>query len=256
MPSDLLRGVAEYLAQARFGSDKGYVATRNVENLPDGWPVRVLAGIEALSELANGAVIVQPDLVTVRGDTGNVDARSDVARLLSDKLGDGARFEVFVTYKEALDPIASLPTVDECVADIKRIGTEQKITFEPGSAVVDASARPTLDAISAIFETCDILNFEIEIGGHTDSQGSEEGNQRISAQRAQAVLEQLLQRGVSTLKLTSVGYGETSPIADNDTEEGREANRRIEFKRVFLAPGREAAPADDTDPSQTEATDE
>ncbi|WP_224824933.1 OmpA family protein [Cognatishimia sp. MH4019] len=256
LPSDLVRGVTENFAQARFGIDKVYVATRNVDNLPDGWPVRVLAALEALSELANGAVIVQPDLVTVRGDTGNVDARAAISRLLSDKLGEGARFEIFVTYKEALDPIASLPTVDECVGDIKRIGTEQKITFEPSSAVVDASARPTLDAISAVFEECDVLDFEIEIGGHTDSQGSEEGNQRISEQRAQAVLEQLLQRGVSTLKLTAVGYGETSPIADNETEEGRESNRRIEFKRVFLAPNREEAPSDATETEETEATDE
>ncbi|MEL7213603.1 MAG: OmpA family protein [Pseudomonadota bacterium] len=261
LPSDLVRGVTENFAQARFGIDKVYVATRNVDNLPEGWPVRVLAGLEALSELANGAVIVQPDLVTVRGDTGNIDARAAIARLLSDKLEEGARFEIFVEYKEALDPIASLPTVDECVADIKRIGTEQKITFEPGSAVVDVSARPTLDSLASVFEECDVLDFEIEIGGHTDSQGSEEGNQRISEQRAQAVLEQLLQRGVSTLKLTAAGYGETSPIADNETEEGRESNRRIEFKRVFLAPNRsdtsaEEAAQSDTETTETEATDE
>lgn len=258
LPSDLVRGVAENFAQARFGIGNVYVATRNVDGLPEGWPVRILASLEALSELANGAVVVQPDLVTVRGDTGNINARSEIAQVLSDKLGEGSRFEIFVEYKEALDPIASLPTVDECVADIKRIGTDQKITFEPGSAVVDGSARPTLDAIAAIFEDCEPLDFEIEIGGHTDSQGSEEGNQRISEQRAQAVLEQLLQRGVSTLKLTAVGYGETAPIADNETEDGRESNRRIEFKRVFLAPGREAPPAEDaeTETSETEATDE
>ncbi|MEL7176265.1 MAG: OmpA family protein [Pseudomonadota bacterium] len=260
LPSDLVRGVAENFAQARFGIGKVYVATRNVDNLPDGWPVRVLAGIEALSELNNGAVIVQPDLVTVRGDTGNVDARSAVSRLLSDKLEEGARFEIFIEYKEALDPIASLPTVDECVRDIKRIGTEQKITFEPGSAVVDATARPTLDSIATVFRDCEMLDFEIEIGGHTDSQGSEGGNQRISEQRAQAVLEELLQRGVKSLQLTAVGYGEAQPIADNETEEGREANRRIEFKRVYLAPPaiREAEPTDDaeTETSETEATDE
>ena len=260
LPSDLVRGVAENFAQARFGIGKVYVATRNVENLPDGWPVRVLAGVEALSELAHGAVIVQPDLVTVRGDTGNLAARSEIARLLSDKLGEGARFEIFVDYKEALDPIASLPTVDECVADIKRIGTEQKITFEPGSAVVDASARPALDALANVFSECEELDFEIEIGGHTDSQGSEGGNQRISEERAQAVQEELLQRGVKTLQLTAVGYGETQPIADNETEEGREANRRIDFKRVYLAPAavRAPEPSEDaeTDTSQTEATDE
>lgn len=257
LPSDLVRGVTETFAQARFGVGNVYVATRNVDNLPEGWPVRVLAGVEALSELANGAVIVQPDLVTVRGDTGNVDARAEIARLLSEKLGEGARFEIFVTYKEELDPIASLPTVDECIAEIKRIGTEQKITFEPGSAIVDASASPTLDKLAETFRECEVVDFEIEIGGHTDSQGSEGGNQRISEDRAQAVLEELLQRGVKSLQLTAVGYGETQPIADNDTEEGREANRRIDFKRVYLAPNRtEPEDTQTPDTTEAEATDE
>jgi len=260
LPSDLVRNVTENFAQARFGMGNVYIATRNVENLPDGWPIRVLAGIEALSELANGSVIVQPDLITVRGNTGNIDARAEISRLLSEKLAEGARFEIFVEYKEALDPIASLPTVDECVADIKRIGVERKITFEPGSAVVDSSAQPTLDKLAQLFRQCEVVDFEIEIGGHTDSQGSEGGNQRISEQRAVAVLEELLLRRVKRTQLTAVGYGESQPIADNETEEGREANRRIDFKRVYLAPTQDdtsEGEADQTDdPSQTEGTDE
>ena len=72
----------------------------------------------------------------------------------------------------------------------------------------------------------------MEIGGHTDSQGRETMNLNLSQQRADAVLNGLLARGVLTSNLTAKGYGETVPIADNGTEEGREENRRIEFVLV------------------------
>jgi OOP family OmpA-OmpF porin len=72
----------------------------------------------------------------------------------------------------------------------------------------------------------------MEIGGHTDSQGREEMNQQLSKQRADAILDALQSRRVLTGNLTTKGYGEERPIADNDTEDGREANRRIEFTLV------------------------
>jgi OmpA-OmpF porin, OOP family len=69
----------------------------------------------------------------------------------------------------------------------------------------------------------------MEIAGHTDAQGSEGGNQALSQARADAVLLALQGRRVEVSGMRAVGYGETRPIADNDTDAGREANRRIEF---------------------------
>ena len=69
----------------------------------------------------------------------------------------------------------------------------------------------------------------MEIGGHTDSQGREAMNLTLSQARAEAVLDTLLSLEVLTTNLTAKGYGESAPIADNGTEEGRQANRRIEF---------------------------
>jgi OmpA-OmpF porin, OOP family len=69
----------------------------------------------------------------------------------------------------------------------------------------------------------------MEIGGHTDAQGSEGGNQALSQARADAVLLALQGRRVDVSGMRAVGYGETRPIADNDTDAGREDNRRIEF---------------------------
>jgi OOP family OmpA-OmpF porin len=74
----------------------------------------------------------------------------------------------------------------------------------------------------------------MEIGGHTDSQGRETMNQQLSQARARSVLEALRARRVLTSNITAKGYGESQPIADNDTDSGREENRRIEFKLIRL----------------------
>ncbi len=75
-------------------------------------------------------------------------------------------------------------------------------------------------------------NLKIELGGHTDNQGSEEYNQKLSLDRAKTVYEYLITKGISSNRLTYKGYGKTKPIATNDTEEGRAENRRTEFKII------------------------
>ena len=75
-----------------------------------------------------------------------------------------------------------------------------------------------------------IRDRSLEIAGHTDSQGREEMNLQLSQSRATAVLIELQRRKVLTTNYVAKGYGEVAPIADNETEEGREINRRIEFK--------------------------
>ena len=72
----------------------------------------------------------------------------------------------------------------------------------------------------------------IEIGGHTDDQGSDEYNDRLSQNRAKAVYDYIVQHGIDSARLSYHGYGKRQPIADNGTEEGRAANRRTEFKIV------------------------
>ncbi len=224
------RTVTESFARARFGSDNVYAAMRLDPELPRGWSVRTLAALESLSHLANGAVVVQPLVVDVRGATGDTGASAEISRILSDKLGEAEDFRVNVRYEEELDPLAALPTPEECAAEINAALTENKITFSPGSAEIEASSVRTVDQIAEILKTCP--DVAMEIGGYTDSQGREEMNQVLSQRRADSVLSALLARRVLTSNLTAFGYGEENPIADNDTEEGREANRRIEFRLI------------------------
>ncbi|MEO0938976.1 MAG: OmpA family protein [Pseudomonadota bacterium] len=229
-----LRTVADSFARSRFGSDNVYTAARVVDDLPSSWPTRVLAGLEALSSLSNGVVRVTPDTLSVAGNTGDADASSRIASLLADKLGESEAFEIDVTYQEKLDPVSNVPTPDACEAQIADITRARKITFEPGSATIDASALGTMDEIADVLRACGALRLEIQ--GHTDSQGREEMNLNLSQARAQSVLNELRARRVLTSSFAAVGYGEARPIQPNDTEEGREANRRIEFRLIRPAP--------------------
>ncbi len=102
------------------------------------------------------------------------------------------------------------------------------INFESGSASIKSASYPILDEIGNILVQWPKL--KIEIGGHTDSQGSESLNQRLSDERAQAVLSYLTSNfDVKGSQFSTKGYGESSPIASNSTADGRKRNRRVEF---------------------------
>lgn len=237
LTDDMQRAAVDSFAKAQFGVGKVYNATRLDPELPDGWPIRVLAGIEALGQLDEGSLLVRTDTVEVSGVTGSQNARGRISQILSDKLGQGQTFKVSVRYEEALDPLAALPTPEECMATLDQILAEQKITFTPGSAEIDATSGQLMSRIADALNECTAL--PIEIAGHTDSQGSEEGNRALSQARAEAVLLALQGRRVEVSLMRAVGYGEATPIADNETDEGREANRRIEFTLI----GAPATPA-------------
>ena len=91
--------------------------------------------------------------------------------------------------------------------------------------VLDLVARSLLDWPSV----------RVEIAGHTDAVGSEASNQRLSQQRAGAVRDWLVARGVDPGRLVARGYGESEPIDDNDTPGGRARNRRVELRRLDAA---------------------
>ena len=77
-------------------------------------------------------------------------------------------------------------------------------------------------------------NLKIEISSHTDSKGANEYNFKLSENRAKSVVDYLISKGIDSNRLVSKGYGEEKPIVTNDTEEGRQLNRRTEFKIVSL----------------------
>jgi outer membrane protein OmpA-like peptidoglycan-associated protein len=103
------------------------------------------------------------------------------------------------------------------------------VNFDTGKATIKADSAETLDAAAGALKAA--ASLRIEVGGHTDNVGTPEANQRLSQERAQAVMAALVARGIKADRLTAKGYGQTAPIADNRTEEGRGKNRRVELVR-------------------------
>ena len=129
-----------------------------------------------------------------------------------------------ISYKTKLAPLPKYT----CQQDIDFLLENNEIHFEMNSAVIDASSNTLLNELINAINQCP--ETKIEIGGHTDSHGDEEYNLQLSQERAIAVKNFLIKNGVSEERLSAVGYGETTPIADNKSEEEMAKNRRIEFK--------------------------
>ena len=107
---------------------------------------------------------------------------------------------------------------------------EAKIEFATGSAEIDNESNTLLDRLAEIIGPClENSTAMIELGGHTDNQGSPAANLALSEARAFAVRDALLERGITATRITALGFGQTTPIASNDTAEGRAQNRRTTF---------------------------
>ena len=118
----------------------------------------------------------------------------------------------------------------ECEGRFEIISRAGAINFGSGSSALDPSSGPFLRTITEIVERCPSLS--IRIAGHTDSDGGEDLNQRLSETRAQSVMSYLALQGVEVDRLSAVGFGESRPVAPNDTARNKRLNRRIEFMIV------------------------
>ena len=103
----------------------------------------------------------------------------------------------------------------------------KNVLFESASFVLKSESYFELEKLRALLATNDKIN--IEIRGHTDDVGDEDSNLLLSQQRAQSVMDYLIGKGISKSRITSRGFGESNPIASNESEEGRAINRRTEF---------------------------
>lgn len=101
------------------------------------------------------------------------------------------------------------------------------IFFETASARLRGESKMELDQMVQTMKEHPTMR--VELGGHTDNEGSESTNLKLSQGRSNAVKAYLLQNGIAADRVTSVGYGESKPVAGNETAEGRQANRRVEF---------------------------
>lgn len=229
-----MREAVDSFARARFSNVSGNL--RGDASMPSGWTVRVIAALEALDGLANGTITVTPDLIELGGTSGDPRATERAAASLSERLGAGADYQLAIRYDRWMDAALALPDGQYCVDQLNIVMSESEIGFEPSKSTIAGDPAPTLSRLAGIMQDC--ADYQIEAGGHTDSQGSEGFNADLSRARAQALLKAMSDAGIDTSNMTSRGYGESQPIASNDSEAGREENRRIEFRLLSESPVR------------------
>ncbi|MEW6515925.1 MAG: OmpA family protein [candidate division FCPU426 bacterium] len=117
-------------------------------------------------------------------------------------------------------------------AKVERVGEGIKITFESGllfqtsSAMLNSTSQQNIANLAKILNKYPDTNILVE--GHTDSTGTESLNQELSERRAKSVGNQLIGTGVTPARINMMGYGESQPVADNETDMGRQQNRRVE----------------------------
>lgn len=119
---------------------------------------------------------------------------------------------------------------DACVGRFEILSRTGSIYFNTGSARLDSKSTPLLDNLYDIVNRCPDL--AIEIGGHTDSDGSGDANQRLSERRAASVGAYLSAKGIPAERMRVVGYGEAKPLVSNTSRENKAKNRRIEFSVI------------------------
>ncbi|UYN99935.1 MAG: OmpA family protein [Devosia sp.] len=126
----------------------------------------------------------------------------------------------------ATAPAAENPAaIEQCRAELAELTSHNAILFQSGAAIIADSARSELDSFAATLSLCPEAPVYVE--GHTDSDGEATANLVLSVSRAESVVQALIERGVDAARLYAIGYGESQPVADNATSEGKRSNRRI-----------------------------
>jgi len=124
-------------------------------------------------------------------------------------------------------------------ADKGELRLLEPVQFETGTAEIKPTSFPLLDEVVGVMT--DAPDIRIAVHGHTDSRGSAVYNRELSRRRAAAVVTYLTSKGIALGRLEAHGFGADQPLASNDTDQGRAANRRVEFK--ILEPTQEGSQA-------------
>lgn len=127
------------------------------------------------------------------------------------------------------------PKPPRVVLTASSIKITEKVQFKLGSAEILPESFGLLDDVASVLRDNPQIE-RIQVEGHTDSTGSARINKKLSQARAESVMTYLVGKGVGKKRLVAKGFGPDRPVADNATEQGREANRRVEFNILKQGP--------------------
>ena len=211
-------------------------------SIADGAPETFLpsgeAGLRALLLLDEGQLDFAQGAWSLKGIAVDEATRTSVLEAIAANAAEwSTKIDVAVTEPEPVVPVAepvappaapaapASPDVVACAAPVEQFTARNAIFFKSGAAAIAAESMSALDELSIDLAACPAATVHIE--GHTDADGDEALNMALSVARAESVVNALIQRGVAADRLYAVGYGESAPIADNATTEGKRINRRI-----------------------------
>jgi outer membrane protein OmpA-like peptidoglycan-associated protein len=190
---------------------------------PDGYLDAARIAIHAVGRLAGGHFELNDANVNIAGGAYYPAAAGALADAVGDDMPAGFNVALSVDARQAAQPVTPL----RCRDLLEKALSVNRIEFDGGDPEISSGSYGVLDRVAATVERCP--DATIEVAAHTDSDGSDKNNVELSQARADAILEFLVDAGVRRERISAVGHGEANPIADNSTEEGKAANRRIEF---------------------------
>ena len=176
-----------------------------------------------LGQLDEGCITLTDHALPVSGKIRSERA----AAALKDRLAALSKQHFDVTYDLELPVLSEQAATCQAEAN-RRISRDESVLFSFDSDVIHEVGRQLLDEVVEISKLCP--DVALQVVGHTDSVGDKDYNVQLGEQRAEAVVTYLVENGMAAERLTPVSMGFSQPVADNSTEEGRAANRRIEFR--------------------------
>lgn len=185
--------------------------------LPADFVTNADAGSRALALLADGEFGLDGDKWVF---SGHAETEADKEKALS-------ALAVVPTLDEWETSVTLLPPLEVCQEKVGAFAARNAILFQSGSARMAEESIPAVDELAGYLALCPEATVNVE--GHTDADGEDEANLALSVSRAEAVVDALILRGIGPERLYAIGYGESLPIASNETRAGKQANRRIAF---------------------------
>lgn len=206
-----------------------FVGAKIVDNLkasvgaPPGFANAATLALGGLSRLSTGTLVMSDREVKLAGDALYPVASTQIKAALASGLPQGWKSVAEVSVKPIASPVDATVCQQLFVETLKK----GKIRFESGRATIDPDSMSLLDRLIETALRCPTA--DLEIVGHTDSDGDAASNLALSTKRAQSVADYLVKAGLPQNRVTATGYGSTRPVADNDNEENKAKNRRIDF---------------------------
>ena len=223
VPDNNVRTAIVAASNRKFFSEKVVDNLKTSLGAPSGFANAVVPALGALSRLSTGTLVVSDREVKLSGDALYDAAPGQLRAGLTKDLPQGFQLKADVSVKPAAAPVDAT-VCQQLFTEVLGKGT---IRFESGRSSLDPDSAGLLDHLVETALRCPTTR--IDVAGHTDADGDVGANQALSEKRAQAVVDYLVKAGLPAGRFAAIGYGSAQPVADNDTDEGKARNRRIEF---------------------------